>query len=447
MVATVLLLAAFVACRQVAPTGNAPETDLKTFLDDVDTTLLRLSNEANQAGWVACDLHHPRYPGHLRARGPRRYQAAVTDYAKQAVRFRAGTGHAEERRQLTVLKNTITVAAPSDAKESAELAQLVVSMAERLRAWEILRRRQGHRRGLPRHRRDHRDPGSQPRRSPPAGSLGGLAHHLAADEEGATQRFVELSNKGAAELGFPDTGAMWQSRYDMSPADFAKEIDRLWEQVPSSVPLASHPRTSEAAREVRRRGPGGGANPRASARQHLGAGLVERLQSGGAAVRRAHRSARRRAQAQADLRHGHGAIRRALLHLARPRRAAGDILGALHVHQAARSRRRLSRERVERELQRRSAHQDVHRSTAEDLVTIHHELGHNYYQHDYASADPLQDGANDGFHEGIGDTIALIVTPDYLDKVGLLDRAPDATGDTLQMKERSKSSRSSRSEW
>ena len=52
MVATVLLLAAFVACRQAAPTGNAPETDLKTFLDNVDTTLLRLSNEVNQTGWT-----------------------------------------------------------------------------------------------------------------------------------------------------------------------------------------------------------------------------------------------------------------------------------------------------------------------------------------------------------------------------------------------------------
>ena len=52
MVATVLVLAACVACRQVAPTGHAPETDLETFLDDADTTLLRLSNEANQAGWT-----------------------------------------------------------------------------------------------------------------------------------------------------------------------------------------------------------------------------------------------------------------------------------------------------------------------------------------------------------------------------------------------------------
>jgi len=45
------------------------------------------------------------------------------------------------------------------------------------------------------------------------------------------ERFVALSNKGAKELGFKDTGAMWRSGYDMPPDDFSKELDRLWEQV------------------------------------------------------------------------------------------------------------------------------------------------------------------------------------------------------------------------
>jgi peptidyl-dipeptidase A len=69
--------------------------------------------------------------------------------------------------------------------------------------------------------------------------------------------------------------------------------------------------------------------------------------------------------------------------------------------------------------------------TAEDFSTIHHELGHNYYQRAY---NPLpmvfRDSANDGFHEALGDTVALSVTPEYLVKIGLLDTAPDATADT-----------------
>jgi peptidyl-dipeptidase A len=68
--------------------------------------------------------------------------------------------------------------------------------------------------------------------------------------------------------------------------------------------------------------------------------------------------------------------------------------------------------------------------TAEDFTTIHHELGHNFYQRAYQSLPMVfRDSANDGFHEAIGDTIALSVTPDYLVKIGLLDKAPDASGD------------------
>ena len=44
-------------------------------------------------------------------------------------------------------------------------------------------------------------------------------------------RYVELANKGAREIGFTDTGAMWRAKYDMPPDAFAKEVDRLWEQV------------------------------------------------------------------------------------------------------------------------------------------------------------------------------------------------------------------------
>jgi peptidyl-dipeptidase A len=68
--------------------------------------------------------------------------------------------------------------------------------------------------------------------------------------------------------------------------------------------------------------------------------------------------------------------------------------------------------------------------TGEDFTTVHHELGHNFYQRAYKNQPPLfRDSANDGFHEAIGDTIALSVTPEYLVKIGLLDKAPDASKD------------------
>lgn len=63
----------------------------------------------------------------------------------------------------------------------------------------------------------------------------------------------------------------------------------------------------------------------------------------------------------------------------------------------------------------------------EDFVTIHHELGHNFYQRAYNQLPFLyQQSANDGFHEAIGDTIALSVTPAYLVKAGCSTRPPRA---------------------
>ena len=85
--------------------------------------------------------------------------------------------------------------------------------------------------------------------------------------------------------------------------------------------------------------------------------------------------------------------------------------------------------------------------TAEDFTTIHHELGHNFYQRAYNKQPVIfRDSANDGFHEAIGDTIALSVTPEYLVKIGLLDKAPDASRDIgLLLRARSTRSRSCRS--
>jgi peptidyl-dipeptidase A len=69
-------------------------------------------------------------------------------------------------------------------------------------------------------------------------------------------------------------------------------------------------------------------------------------------------------------------------------------------------------------------------TTEEDFTTIHHEIGHNFYQRAYKDLPVIfRDSANDGFHEAIGDTIALSVTPEYLVKIGLLDKAPDASRD------------------
>ncbi|MCH2192207.1 MAG: M2 family metallopeptidase, partial [Gammaproteobacteria bacterium] len=75
--------------------------------------------------------------------------------------------------------------------------------------------------------------------------------------------------------------------------------------------------------------------------------------------------------------------------------------------------------------------------TEEHLSTLHHELGHIYYYLMYKDQKPVfKGGAHDGFHEAIGDTIVLSMTPGYLQEKGLIDEVVDSPEATLnkQMK-------------
>ena len=118
------------------------------------------------------------------------------------------------------------------------------------------------------------------------------------------QRFVELLNEGARDLGYDNVGTMWRAGYDMSPADFEKETDRLWTQVQPLYGAAAVLHARQARDEVRRAHAQGRHDPRAHHRQHVGAELGESLSDAGAVSRR--RQPRRepapRSAAQGELR-------------------------------------------------------------------------------------------------------------------------------------------------
>src|SRR6185503_12264960 len=144
-------------------------------------------------------------------------------------------------RQLTVLKTSLVLATPSDTKESDELATIMARMQSAY--------------GKGRYCDDPANPDTCKNIDDVTRilSVPGDEKALRAAWEGwhtigppmkkSYERFVELSNKGARELGFADTGAMWRSRYDMAPDAFAGELDRLWEQLrPLYLALHTHVR-------------------------------------------------------------------------------------------------------------------------------------------------------------------------------------------------------------
>ena len=244
-------------------------------------------------------------------------------------------------------------------------------------------------------------------------------------------RFVELSNEGAREIGFKDTGAMWRSNYDMPPDAFDADLERLWNQV---RPLYLSLHTYVRARLVEKYGPQvvppGGPIP-----AHLLGNLwaqqwgniypIVVVKDDTKRFDVTELLKKKNLDARGMVRYGEGFF---------------TSMGFAP----------LPKTFWERSLFTKPAHRDVvcHASAwdidneddlrvkmciqirGEDFVTIHHELGHNIYQRAYKNQPFLfKSGANDGFHEAIGDAIALAITPAYLNKVGLLEKVPDDTND------------------
>ena len=118
---------------------------------------------------------------------------------------------------MNLLKLALVAVTPSDSKEGQEPTRLTRGV------WKA-EQRQVVSPGV-----GATSPPGPPHHLPDAPRRGPM--HPCLDVEAITQIMAELSNKGARELGFADTGAMWRSNYDMPPDEFAKELDRLWEQV------------------------------------------------------------------------------------------------------------------------------------------------------------------------------------------------------------------------
>lgn len=451
---TAWALAAALAVTACAPTtpGNVPAPEASTtsspsaapaateaaaFMAEAEQQLAYLSVRSSRASWVAA-THITYDTEQLSAEAQKNYAVAVQRLATDAKRFDSVELPPELRRKFMLLKLALSAPPPGDSLEAAELTQVQVSMESEY--------------GRGRYCKPPRTPEGSRRPEETCLDLGALSRTMATSHEPAElldawqgwrqispqmrdryTRFIELSNKGARELGFRDTGAMWRSQYDMPADSFAAEVDQLWGQV---RPLYESLHAYVRAKLVQQYGadvvPPNGMIP-----AHLLGNMwaqewgnidpiVAPKGRSGPGYDLTELIAAKKLDPQEMTRYGERFF---------------TSLGFAPLPKTFWDRSQFVKPR-DREVVCHASAWDIDNQddlrikmciepTGEDFVTIHHELGHNFYQRAYKEQPPLfQGGANDGFHEAIGDAIALSITPEYLKQVGLLEQTPGVAADT-----------------
>lgn len=235
------------------------------------------------------------------------------------------------------------------------------------------------------------------------------------------QRFVELINQGASELGFANAGEMWRAGYDMSPADFEKETDRLWDQVKPLYDELHCYVHNELSERYGDKMPADGTIP-----AHVTGNMWAQDWAGLYPMLEPYPGV---SNLDVD-----AALEKSGMDAKAMTRRAEDFYTSLAMPSLPESFYAKSQfvKPADREVVCHASAWDMDmkgdvrikmciRPTEEEFRTIYHELGHIYYYLAYNDLPPLfQAGAHDGFHEAIGDTVMLSLTPDYLSSIGLV---------------------------
>jgi peptidyl-dipeptidase A len=412
------------ACSRAGAPGTTAanrSADPAEFVSRANATLLEQANELSRAQWIAA-TYITEDTEQVSAAATAAYVATSMRLAKEAASYGTVSSNPDVARQLMLLKLAASpLPAPSHDVLQKELTRIAAGMEAAYGRGKYCPP------GRPCQTIDDLSRLMATSRDPKAllDAWEGW-HAIGAPLKPQFERFSQLGNQGARELGFADLGAFWRAGYDMPPDGFAREVDRLWAQVePLYDQLHAHVRRRLAAKYGTAVVPPDGPIP-----AHL-LGNMWAQQWGNIydlvgppgrapAYDLTGLLRTKKVDATAMVKYGEGFF---------------TSLGFAPLPETFWTRSLLVRPR-DRDVVCHASAWDVDNRDdlrikmcieidAEDFVTVHHELGHNFYQRAYNTQPFLyRTGANDGFHEAIGDAVALSITPQYLVKTGLLPAPP-----------------------
>jgi peptidyl-dipeptidase A len=405
------------ACAPKTPPATA--ADATAFVDKLNKDMEPVLREGIAASWVAATYITPDTQL-LTARANERWLAFYTKAVKEGARFGGLKLDDSTARSLSLLKLGVSAPAPDDAAKRGELATIMARMEAEYGEGKSCITKNG--------KEECRNIDQLSETIAKSRDYATLTeawagwHSVGAQMRGDYARFVELANEGAKELGYADLGTFWRSGYDMPPEDFEKEVERLWEQVePLYDELHCYARTQLAKKYGEDKVPAGKPIP-AQLFGNLWAQQWNNIYDD--ILKPYPKVASTRLDAEL-VRQKYDAVK-----VTRAAESFYTSLGMPALPESFWERSMLTRPRDREVVCHASAwsldfKDDVRIKQCivpneEELRTTYHELGHIYYDLAYKDQPLLfQGSAHDGFHEAIGDTVLLSMTPGYLAQVGL----------------------------
>lgn len=425
MVASLVLLLLLCACAQKDAEEIAVVHSTETvdeFIARANAELVELNRETGAANWVR-QTYITDDTAIIAAAADEKYAAWHSNIVQQAKQYGGEELGAEARRALDLLKLGTELPTPSDALKRKELTVIATEIKGMYGAGQYCQH-DNDCKSLP----ELEDIMAESRNYDALLDAWQGWRTIAPPMREKYQRYAELVNEGARELGYNDLGEMWRSGYDMSAAEFEQETGRLWEQVkPLYDELHCHVRARLGDFYGEDKVPPDGPIP-----AHLLGNMWAQQWSGIYDLLEPFPGV---ADLDVD-----SALEKKDYTPQEMVRSAENFYVSLGMP-------RLPDSFWERSQFSKPGDRDVvcHASawgldggndlrikmcikqTYDELQVIYHELGHNYYQGAYKDQPPLfQGGAHSGFHEALGDTVTLSMTPQYLAEVGLIGSAEES---------------------
>ncbi|MDX3882829.1 MAG: M2 family metallopeptidase [Sphingomonas sp.] len=409
--------AAAFAAKDAAPTA----ADADRFVAAAEKELFDLSIPTAQVAWVNATYITDDTDALNTLFGAKNTEASVR-LAKEAARYDKVAGLSfDTRRKLDILRQGIVLPAPATEGAATELNALSTRMSS------TYGKGRGTLAGKEINGSDIEEKMGTVRNPDQLKEMWASWHdNVGKPMKADYARMVEIANQGAKELGYKDLGAMWRSNYDMSPDEFARLTDKLWLQVkPLYDQLHCYTRTKLNEKY------GDGVQPRTGPIRADLLGNMWAQEWGNIYDVVAPAGAGDLGYDTTDLLKAKGYD---ALKMVKGGENFFSSLGFAPLPDSFWQHSQFTKP-ADREVICHASAWDVDNKddlrikmcikvNGDDFTTIHHELGHNYYQRAYNKQSYLYlNGANDGFHEAIGDAIALSITPDYLVRIGLLDPA------------------------